>query len=187
VSQLLRRRTPARGVPEVTKIVTRVVTRTTDPVPGTETSPRVCAARRSRIRWHIVRILPLSMGTVLLVGKESTSEAPSETARRKPSLKGALERVGYHVVNAEDGAGALARLGPVPPDVIMLAGTVPDMELADLCAAVRHDPAAQKTPFVVVGHAAGRAGRAASRMGADFVFPPTVGPLEIAERLRRLI
>ena len=130
------------------------------------------------------------MGTLLLVGEESRTGVSAETeppaTQRRPSLKGALERVGYHVVNAEDGARALARLGHVPPDVIVLAGPVPDMELLDLCAAVRHDPAAQKTPFVLVGHAAGCAGRAASRMGADFVFPPTVGPLEIAEQLRRL-
>jgi two-component system cell cycle response regulator len=101
-------------------------------------------------------------------------------------LKGALERVGYRVVNASDGAGVLLRLSAQPPDVIVLAGTVPDMELLDLCAAVRHDPAAKTTPFVLVADAAGRAGRPASRSGADVVFPPTVGPVEIADSLRRL-
>jgi CheY-like chemotaxis protein len=135
-------------------------------------------------------MIRLGMGTLLLVGEESRIEAPSASeqsvVRRGPSLKGALERVGYDVVNAEDGAGALARLGQRPPDLIVLAGTVPDMELLDLCAALRQDPAAEKTPFVVVADAAGRTGRAASRTGADVVFPPTVGPVEIADRLRRL-
>jgi PleD family two-component response regulator len=131
------------------------------------------------------------MGTLLLVGEESRTEVSGETvqaaARSRPSLKGALERIGYHVVNAKDAAGALASLSQVLPDVIVLAGTVPDMELLDLCAAVRHDPAAEKTSFVLVADAAERAGRAASRTGADFVVPPTVGSFEIVDRLRRLL
>lgn len=129
------------------------------------------------------------MGTVLLVGEESATQPPSQPAgspARRGPLKGALERVGYDVVHVDDGAGALARLGQRPPDLIVLAGTVPDMELLDFCAAVRHDPATEKTPFVLVAEAAGRTGRAASRTGADLVFPPTVGPTEIADRLRHL-
>ena len=127
------------------------------------------------------------MSTVLLVGEPPSPDARQSTsARPAPSLKGALERVGYRVVNASDGAGVLSRLSQQPPDVIVLAGTVPDMELLDLCAAVRHDPAAKTTPFVLVADAAGRAGRPASRTGADVVFPPTVGPVEIADSLRRL-
>jgi CheY-like chemotaxis protein len=72
-------------------------------------------------------------------------------------LKGALERVGYRVVSTTDGAGALARIGPHPPDVIVLAGAVPDLDLLDLCMAVRHDLAGQKTPCVLVADAAGSA------------------------------
>jgi CheY-like chemotaxis protein len=124
------------------------------------------------------------MGTVLLIGETARTDSTS-VARRDP-LKGALERVGYDVVPAADGAGALARLGQRPPDLIVFAGSVPDMELIDLCAAMRREPIAERTPFVVVADAAGRTGRAASRMGADLVFPPSVGPTEIADRLRRL-
>jgi CheY-like chemotaxis protein len=128
------------------------------------------------------------MSTLLLVGSEGKAEqAPApETPgpRRVVGLKGALERVGYKVLEAGDAAGALARLGQGPPDLVVLAGTVPDMELADLCATLRRDPAAEKVPFILV--AGGRTGREASRAGADLVFPPTVGPTEIADRLRRL-
>ena len=80
----------------------------------------------------------------------------------------------------------LSRLSQQPPDVIVLAGTVPDMELLDLCGALRHDPAAKQTPFVLVAEASWRAGRAASRTGPDLVFPPIVGPIEVADSLRRL-
>jgi DNA-binding response OmpR family regulator len=126
------------------------------------------------------------MGTLLLVGEAWRGDADGSVAPRGPSLKGALKRVGYDVVHTEDGAGALAQLRLQPPDLIVLAGAVPDMELLDLCAALRHDPAVEKTPFIVVGDAAERTGRTVSRTGADVVFPPSVGPVEIADRLRRL-
>jgi hypothetical protein len=73
-----------------------------------------------------------------------------------------------------------------PVDVIVLAGAVPDRALLDLCAAVQRDPAVTATPFILMGKAAGRAGCPASRTGANLVFPPTVDPVEVAERLRRL-
>lgn len=129
------------------------------------------------------------MRTLLLVGGE-TAEQPSGAERagprRGPSLKSALERAGYQVVGVPDGAGALARLGNGPPDLIVLAGAVPDMELPDLCAALRRDPTGEKVPFVLVADASARTGRSVSRVGADLVFPITVGPAEIADRLRRL-
>ena len=131
-----------------------------------------------------------AMDTLLLVGEETESEQPFSAeqggARRGPTLKGALERAGYDVVGVKDGAGVLARLCERPPDLIVLAGAVPDMELPDLCAALRREPTGEKVPFVLVGDAAFRTGRSASRAGADLVFPPTVGPVEIADRLRRL-
>jgi CheY-like chemotaxis protein len=130
------------------------------------------------------------MSILLLVDGEAKTEpssgAAGSGARRGPALKGALERVGYEVVEANDGAGALARLSAGPPDLIVLTGAVPDMELLDLCAALRRDPAAEKVPFVLVAGPAGQTGRAAARAGADLVFPPTVGAAEIADRLRRL-
>ena len=130
------------------------------------------------------------MSTLLLVSGATGSEEPSRAdrlgSRKVPTLKGALERAGYEVVEVEDGAGALAHLGVGPPDLIVLAGPVPDMELLDLCAAVRREPTAEKVPFVLVAEAAARTGRSASRAGADLVFPASVGPVEIADRLRRL-
>lgn len=150
---------------------------------------------RSVVPWHALRIraIPvLAMATLLLVSRETqtVAERPSEperlATRRGQTLKGALERAGYEVVHVEDAATALARLGEGPPDLVVLAGTVPDMELFEFCAVLRRDPAAQKVPFVLVAEAAARMGQAASRAGADLVFPATVGPAEIADRLRRL-
>jgi CheY-like chemotaxis protein len=101
-------------------------------------------------------------------------------------MKGALERVGYDVVNVEDCAGALACLCEGRPDLIVVAGLVPDMDVVDLCATLRRDPAAEKVPFILVAEAAARTSGAAARAGVDLVFPPSVGPAEVADRLRRL-
>ncbi len=101
-------------------------------------------------------------------------------------MKRALERVGYEVVKVDDAAGALARLGNQRPDLIVVAGTVPDMDLLELCAALRRDPVAEKVPFILGADASARTGGAASRAGADLIFPASVGPAEVADRLRRL-
>ena len=129
------------------------------------------------------------MSTLLLVSGEHGAEAASadrSAPRRGPTLKASLERVGYEVVQVQDGAAALMRIGTDRPDLIVMAGIVPDMEVVDLCTALRRDPIAEKVPFVLVAEAAARTGRAASRAGADLVFPASVGPAEIADRLRRL-
>ena len=104
---------------------------------------------KARLYWHIIRMVRLAMGMLLLIGEESRTEVSGETersiARNRPSLKGALERIGYHVVNVKDVATAPASPCEVPPDVIVLTGPVPDMELQDFCSAGRHDPAAEKS------------------------------------------
>jgi CheY-like chemotaxis protein len=97
-------------------------------------------------------------------------------------MRGALERVGYEVVEVKDAAGAFARLGE-RPDLIVVSGAVPDM---DLRAALRKDPVAERVPFVLVADAAARTGGAAARTGADLIFPASVGAAEVADRLRRL-
>ena len=130
------------------------------------------------------------MSTLLLVSGGTETEQPSGTersaTRRGQTLKGALERAGYEVVQAEDAATALTRLGEGPPDLVVLAGTVPDMELVDFCAAFRRDPAAEKVPFVLVADAAARRAARPRAPARIWSSRATVGPAEIADRLRRL-
>lgn len=128
------------------------------------------------------------MSTLLLVSGSAPTEiaAPGRPDRRRaPSMKGALERVGYEVVEVTDAAGVFQRLGD-RPDLIVVSGTVPDMDLLDFCVALRKDPEAEKVPFVLVAEAAARTGGAVARTGVDLVFPASVGPAEVADRLRRL-
>src|SRR5262245_65731716 len=128
------------------------------------------------------------MSTLLLVNSDTVNEksGPGRPAQhRAPSMKGALQRAGYDVVEVADAAGVFQRLGD-RPDLIVVAGSVPDMDLLDLCVALRKDPVAEKLPFVLVADAAARTGGVASRTGADLVVPATVRPTEVADRLRRL-
>jgi CheY-like chemotaxis protein len=126
------------------------------------------------------------MSTLMLVNGEDAAASSSEAGRprRAPSMRGALERVGYEVLEVRDAATAFRRLGE-RPHLIVLSGPVPDMSLPELCAALRKDPVAEKLPFVIVAEAAAKAG-AATKTGADLVFPPSVSPNEVADRLRRL-
>jgi CheY-like chemotaxis protein len=130
-----------------------------------------------------------AMSTLLLVNGEGVTEptagAGRPAARRATGIRGALERVGYEVVEVRDAATALQRLSD-RPDLIVVSSAVPDMDLLDLCAALRKDPIAVKLPFVLVAEAAAKTGGAAAKIGADLIFPASVGPAEVADRLRRL-
>jgi CheY-like chemotaxis protein len=174
----------------VTKIVTRVIGRRSMSPPALTNRkwrPNVEDDWASTACGTLLASVAVAMGTLLLVSDDSPkSETENSAIPRRPALKGALERVGYNVVRADDAVGALARLAQRLPDLIVVAGAVPDMDLVDLCTALRQDPGAEQIPFVLVAEAAGRIGRAASKIGADLVFPPTVGPVEIADRLQRL-
>jgi CheY-like chemotaxis protein len=145
-----------------------------------------CAPPELGVAWPSHYPEATAMSTLLLVNGEVGAQPGTEqrVGRRAPSMKGALERVGYEVMEVHDAATAFQRLGE-RPHLIVVAGTVPDMSLLDLCAALRKDPVAEKLPFVIVAEAAAKTG-AVSKTGADLVFPPSVGPAEVADRLRRL-
>jgi DNA-binding response OmpR family regulator len=126
------------------------------------------------------------MDTVLLVG-EASAEPASATrpvGRMAGMLRGALERAGYAVVQAESGARALERLSGPLPAIILVSRPPGDMETSELCARVRRDSATERIPIVLLADGGTRA--AAATAGADLVFPATVSPAEVAERLRRL-
>ncbi len=129
-----------------------------------------------------------AMSTLLLINAERGPDSPEPgrpVPRQGPSMRGALQRVGYEVVEVGNAAGAFARLDD-RPDLIVVSSAVPDMDLVALCTALRKDPVAEKVPFVLVADAAAQTGGAATRSGADLVFPASLGAVEVADRLRRL-
>lgn len=141
----------------------------------------------ARPTWHDVGNVASAMDTVLLIGETGgldRSVAAGPSARRGPTLRSALERVGYAVVQAENGAGVIERLSGPLPDLIVVTRPLGDMDTGELCARVRGDSTTERIPIVLLADGSTRpAGGSAS---ADLVFPPSVSPAEVADRLRRL-
>ena len=66
-----------------------------------------------------------------------------------------LGRLGYHVIEASDGAAALASARTNKPDLILLDVLMPHMSGWEVARAVRNDPAIKDTAIVVltaIGH-----------------------------------
>ena len=59
-----------------------------------------------------------------------------------------LDRAGYTVLVAADGASALARLDIVSPDAILLDAMMPGMDGFDLCRRIKTDPAWSHIPVI---------------------------------------
>ncbi|HZS32088.1 MAG TPA: hypothetical protein VFC42_01770 [Methylomirabilota bacterium] len=129
------------------------------------------------------------METVLLVGGGASEGEAGNGCRPVgqdgSSLRSALERVGYSVVQARDEAGLMARLHGPLPDLIVLACSSRELDPATFCATVRRDTATQRIPIVVLSDGSMRVGSAGAPGGADLVFPAGMSPLEVADRLRR--
>jgi CheY-like chemotaxis protein len=71
-----------------------------------------------------------------------------------------LVRLGYRVIEAADGAEALASARTHKPDLILLDVLMPHMSGWEVAREVRHDPALKDTPIVVltaIGHAVSEA------------------------------
>jgi chemosensory pili system protein ChpA (sensor histidine kinase/response regulator) len=61
-----------------------------------------------------------------------------------------LEREGYHVVTARDGADALHQLGDVLPDVMLVDIEMPRMDGFELTRNVRSNPRSARIPIIVI-------------------------------------
>lgn len=61
-----------------------------------------------------------------------------------------LEQAGFDVLEAEDGAGALALFEEVHPDIILLDVTMPEMDGFTVCASVRRMPAGERVPVLIM-------------------------------------
>ena len=68
-------------------------------------------------------------------------------------MRGALERVGYEVVEVRDAARLFQRLDE-RPDLIVVSGAVPDMDLLELCVRAPEGSRRGEAPFVLVAEAA---------------------------------
>lgn len=65
-------------------------------------------------------------------------------------VRGELEKVGFHVVTAENGKQALIHIKSSPPDLILSDIDMPEMDGIKLCKAVHDDPELSAIPFVIM-------------------------------------
>src|SRR5215510_9938978 len=62
----------------------------------------------------------------------------------------ALEQVGFHVEEAEDGAQALSVFAAVHPDVVLLDVNMPQMDGFLVCVTLRAMPPGDRTPVLLM-------------------------------------
>jgi CheY-like chemotaxis protein len=125
--------------------------------------------------------------TVLVVGREADAAGgDGPVAPIRGSLRAALQRVGYRVVEAEDGTAALSRLDHLLPDLILVAPPLADMNVPDLCTRVRRYSSRERIPMVLLAGRAAPEGRRAVHAGIDLTFPAEVNAVDLAVRLSGL-
>jgi DNA-binding response OmpR family regulator len=62
----------------------------------------------------------------------------------------ALEREGYEVLFATDGAAGIALAKQTPPDLILLDVIMPEMHGFEVCQQLRRIPGLQETPIILL-------------------------------------
>ena len=112
-------------------------------------------------------------------------------AEDHPTMREAVRMVlageGYEVVEAADGAAALAQIGRETPDVVVLDLHMPVLDGAEVLTALRADPVTAAIPVIVVT-ADGDEGRAAARtMGADEYVTKPFDPGALLRTLARVL
>lgn len=117
---------------------------------------------------------------ILVVGGAADDVARLERAAAADLGGGAVERV-------PSANAALARLLANPPSLILIAGRLPDMTPAELCARLRQDPLLAGIPVLAVD-APGAEGRSAAPAdGADGVVRGTLDSPDVLSVLAALL
>ena len=96
-------------------------------------------------------------------------------------LKRVLESAGYEVIEAHDGAMALARIAAARPELVVTDLMMPVMGGAELIARLRADPETASIPIVVISGERGVVSQV-----ADAVFAKPFIPGELLETVRCL-
>ena len=104
------------------------------------------------------------------------------------SLEFLLDKEGYAVSTARDGAVALQILGQQKPDLILLDVMLPLIDGFELCRLIRENPALHDTRIMLLT-ARGREAEIARGMalGADAYLTKPFSTRELMEKVRRLL
>jgi two-component system alkaline phosphatase synthesis response regulator PhoP len=123
-----------------------------------------------------MRIVGSGMKTILIVDDEPRI---AEIARDY------LQKAGFHVDTAHDGAAALAKIRAAAPDLIVLDLALPGMDGLDVARAVRRD---SNVPIIMLTARVEETDRVAGlEIGADDYITKPFSPRELVARVRAVL
>lgn len=107
---------------------------------------------------------------------------------KRQLLRMILERAGFGVAEASDGAEALLSLDSVVPDLMTLDVMMPHMDGFAVCEQVRQNPKTAALPIIIVSaRADGGSIREGLAAGADRYLPQPVMPDKLIRTVNELL
>ena len=102
-------------------------------------------------------------------------------------LRAALEREGYRVLEAVDGAGAL-RQARSHPDLVLLDIALPDISGLEVCRRLKADPSTASTPVLLLtGLAQPSDQRSIRAVGAAGCIEKPFSPADLVSQIRSVL
>jgi two-component system, OmpR family, alkaline phosphatase synthesis response regulator PhoP len=99
-----------------------------------------------------------------------------------------LEKEGFRVSAAEDGASGLAQVKSSPPDLIVLDLMLPRLPGLEICRELRRDPKLPRLPILMLTARGDEADRVVGlEMGADDYVSKPFSPRELVARVKALL
>jgi two-component system alkaline phosphatase synthesis response regulator PhoP len=99
-----------------------------------------------------------------------------------------LEKSGFDVVGAKDGASGLELASSSHPDVIVLDVMMPEMDGLEVCRRLRGEPRTARIPLIMLTAKAGETDRVVGlELGADDYVVKPFSPRELVARVKALL
>ncbi|HVA95003.1 MAG TPA: winged helix-turn-helix domain-containing protein, partial [Candidatus Dormibacteraeota bacterium] len=99
-----------------------------------------------------------------------------------------LEREGFQVAAATDGAIGLAQVRKTPPDILLLDLMLPKLSGLEICREIRRDQALNRLPILMLTARGEEADRVVGlEMGADDYVTKPFSPRELGARVKALL
>jgi phosphate regulon transcriptional regulator PhoB len=99
-----------------------------------------------------------------------------------------LEREGFQVAAATDGATGLAQIRKTPPDLLLLDLMLPKLSGLEICREIRRDQALNRLPILMLTARGEEADRVVGlEMGADDYVTKPFSPRELGARVKALL